>query len=162
MRRLSLAACAAFALSACGQSAAPEPEAPPQPQSALEQIQAQSPEMQLVAAVGHLQAYQQAHPESQPVCRNVRITEPRDVIPANVEPDSLYAAYAGALVVSVQCGELRSMTALDPREHWLVAYSPGAAEPAIVNCADARGIDQCPRRVPVVEAEATTTPVAAP
>lgn len=162
MKTALLAACAALALSACGQSAAPAPEAPPPPQTLLEQVQAQAPEMQLVSAVQQLNAYQQSHPESQPVCQNVRGTESREIIPANVAPDSIYAAHAGSLVISVQCGELRSMTAYDPREHWLVVFAPGATEAAIVNCANAQGVDQCPRRVPVVEAAATATPTAAP
>lgn len=161
MKSALLAACAALVLTACGQSAT-EPEAPPAPQTLLEQVQAQAPEMQLVTAYQQLAAYQQAHPESQPVCANVRSTESRDIIPANVAPDSVYAAHVGSLVVSVQCGELRSMAAYDPREHWLVVIPPGAAEATIVNCADARGLDQCPQRVPVVEAPATATPAAAP
>lgn len=156
MKPVVLAASAALLVAACGQQQAAAPEAPAAPQSALEQVQAQSPEMQLVAAVGHLQAYQQAHPESQPVCQNVRGTESRNMIPANVAADSFYAPHAGSLVISIQCGELRSMTAYDPREHWLVIYAPGAAEPAIVNCANAQGIDQCPRQVPV-----TSEPIAA-
>lgn len=162
MRTALLAACAALTLTACGQSAQPEAEAPAaQPQGLFEQVRAQSPEMQLVTAYQQLAAYQQAHPESQPVCQHVRSTESRDIIPENVAPDSFYASYVGSLVLSVQCGELRSMTAYDPREHWLVVFQPGAPEATIVNCADARGIDQCPRTVPVVAAP-ETTPAAAP
>lgn len=152
MRPVLLAACAALALAACGQPQAPAPEAPPPPQSLLEQVQAMTPEEQPVFAYQQLAAYQQAHPESQPACTAVRVTESKGVIPVNVAPDSIYAAHAGALVFSIQCGELRSMTAYDPREHWLVAFAPGAAEPTIVNCANAQGGDQCARQVPVVTA----------
>lgn len=152
MRPVLLAACAALALAACGQPEAPAPETPPPPQSLMEQVQAMAPEEQPVFAYQQLAAYQQAHPESQPHCTAVRATESRGVIPPNVAPDSVYAAHTGALVFSVQCGELRSMAAYDPREHWLVAFAPGAAEPTIVNCANAQGRDQCTRQVPVVTA----------
>jgi hypothetical protein len=162
MKAILPAACAALALAACGQPAAPAPEAPPPPQSLLEQVRAETPEMQMVSAVAQLQGYQRAHPDSQPVCRNVRSTESHEIIPENVAPDSIYAAHAGSLVISVQCGELRSLAAFDPREHWLVVVSPGAAEATIVNCADERGVDRCPRRVPVIEAPATTTPASGP
>lgn len=158
MRSVLLAACAALVVGACGQPAPPEPEAPPPPQTLLEQVLAQAPEMQLVGGVQHLHAYQQAHAESQPVCQNVRSSEHRGIIPENVASDSFYAAYVGSLVISVQCGELRSMTAYDPREHWLVVYAPGATEAEIVNCANAQGRDQCTRTVPVVEAPAAPAP----
>jgi hypothetical protein len=122
----------------------------------METIQGQAPETQLVTAYQALAAYQQGHPDSQPVCRAVRATESRGVIPDNVSPDSVYAAYKGAAVYSVNCGELRTMTRLDPHEHWLVVYAPGASEVSIVNCASASGDDLCPRQVPVVAAPGAT------
>jgi hypothetical protein len=152
MKRYLLAASAALALAACGQAAAPKEEAPPAPQSLMEQVQAQTPEMQLVTAYQALAAYQQAHPESQPVCQAVRGTESRNVIPDNVAPDSVYAPYKGAAVYSINCGVLATATRMDPHEHWLVVYAPGATEVSVVNCADARGDDVCPRVVPTVAA----------
>lgn len=150
---------AVLALGGCGQGEAPKAEAPPAPQSVLEQIQAQAPEQQLVTAYQHLAAYQQAHPEVQPVCRAVRATEFRGVIPDNVAPDSIYAAHKGAAVYSINCGELRTMTRMDPAEHWLVVYAPGASEVSVVNCAGPGGTDVCPRQVPVV---ATPAPAGTP
>lgn len=146
------AVCAALALAACGQAEAPKEEAPA-PQSLMEQIQGQSREQQLVSAFQHLVAYQQTHPDSTPACQTVRGTEARGVIPDNVSPDSVYAAYKGAAVYSIQCGDNRSLTPLDPREHWLVVYAPSATEVSIVNCAGTGGADLCPRNVPVAAAE---------
>lgn len=151
------AAGAALALAACGQAEAP-PEAPQAPQSLFEQIRAQSPETQLVTSYQHLAAYQQANPDAAPRCAAVRSSESRGVIPDNVAPESVYAAHVGAAVYSVQCGELRTLTAYDPREHWLVVYAPGASEVVVVNCADANGRDRCPSTVPTV---ATATPAVA-
>jgi hypothetical protein len=158
MKPHPFALCAALTLAACGQAQAPKEEARPAPQSLMEEIQAQGPEQQLVTAYQHLAAYQQAHPDSTPVCSAVRATESRGVIPENVSPDSIYAAYTGAAVYSVQCGELRTMTRMDPREHWLVVYAPGATEVSIVNCASAGGADLCPRQVPTVAAPPGGTP----
>jgi hypothetical protein len=149
------AVCAALALAACG-AEAPKEEAPAAPPSLMNTILAQGPEQQLVTAYQALAAYQQAHPDSQPVCRAVRGTESRGVIPDDVSPDSLYAAYKGAVVYSINCGELRTATRMDPREHWLVVYAPGAAEVSIVNCASAGGDDLCPRVVPRAAAPAAT------
>jgi hypothetical protein len=146
MKRQILIACAALALAACGQAEKAEPEAPAAAQSAYDQILSQSGEMQLVAAYQALAAYQAAHPEVQPTCRAVRATESRGIIPAEAAPDSIYAAHVGSVVYSVQCGELISRQRMDPREHWLVIYAPGAAEPAIVNCANGTE-DACPRQV---------------
>ncbi len=153
---------AAILLAACGQAEAPQAEAPAAPQSLLEEIQAQAPEQQLVTAYQHLAAYQQTHPDATPVCSNVRATESRGVIPENVAPDSVYAAYRGAAVYSVQCGELRSMTRMDPSEHWLVVYSPGASEAVVVNCAGPGGSDVCPRQVPTAAAATDTAAPATP
>ncbi|HJS79603.1 MAG TPA: hypothetical protein VJ748_03190 [Vitreimonas sp.] len=158
MKPHHLALCAALALAACGQAAAPKEETPAAPLSLMEQVQAQAPEMQLVTAYQALAAYQQAHPDSTPRCTAVRATESRGVIPDNVSPDSIYAAYKGAAVYSVNCGELRTMTRMDPREHWLVVYAPGASEVSIVNCASASGSDLCPRQVPTVAAAPGSTP----
>jgi hypothetical protein len=162
MKPTHFALCAALALAACGQPAeAPAPEAPAAPQSLMEQVQAQAPEQQMVTAYTALIAYQQAHPEVQPPCSAVRGTESRGVIPPNVAPDSIYAAHVGSQVYSIQCGALVSATRLDPNEHWLVVYAPGATEIAVVNCANPRG-DSCPRRVPTVEIAPTPTPAATP
>ena len=161
MKKTCIAFCAAIALAACGQPAeAPAPEAPAAPQSLMDQAQAQAPEMQPVFAYQQLIAYQQTHPEAAPPCTSPRATESRGVIPATVNADSIYAAHAGALVFSVQCGELRSGTRFDPREHWLVVFAPGAMEPGVVNCADpgAPNIDLCPRTVPVTIPTPTPTP----
>jgi hypothetical protein len=152
---------AALALAACGQSEAPAPEAPAAPQSLMEQVQSQAPADQLVTAYTALIAYQQAHPEVQPPCASVRGTESRGVIPPNVAPDSIYAAHVGSQVYSIQCGALVSTARMDPAEHWLVIYAPGATEVAVVNCANPRG-DSCPRTVPLVEIAPTPTPAAAP
>jgi|CXWL01.1.fsa_nt_gi hypothetical protein len=150
------AAFAALALTACGQPAeAPKAEAPPPPQSPMDQVLSMAPEQQPVFAFQQLAAYQQAHPESQPPCAAVRGSEAKGVIPANVAPDSIYAAHAGAAVYSVQCGALISATRFEPREHWLVVFAPGATEAVIVNCADAQGREQCPRVVPTIAATAT-------
>ena len=153
--RLFATAFAALALAACGQPAeAPKIEAPPPPQSLMDQVLAMAPEQQPVFAFQQLAAYQQAHPESLPPCAAVRGSEAKGIIPANVAPDSIYAAHAGAAVYSVQCGALISATRFEPREHWLVAFAPGAAEVVIANCADAQGRDQCPRVVPTSAAPA--------
>jgi len=143
---------AALALAACGQSTAPVEEAPPAAQSLMEQVQGMGAEEQLVWAVTTLGELQRADPALQPPCANVRGTESRGVIPANVDPESLYAAHAGALVLSVQCGNLVSRERFDPNEHWLLVIAPGATAASVVNCANARGQDDCPRVVPVVEA----------
>jgi hypothetical protein len=155
MKSHLFAVCAVLALAACG-AEAPKEEAPAAPPSLTDTILAQAPEQQLVTAYQALAAYQQAHPDSQPVCRAVRATESRGVIPDDVSADSLYAAYKGAVVYSINCGELRTMTRMDPREHWLVVYAPGATEVSIVNCASAGGDDLCPRVVPRAEAPGAT------
>jgi hypothetical protein len=156
MKRAVVAAlCAAFALAACGQSAeAPQAEeAPAAPAAMMDQVLAMAPEQQPVFAYQQLAAYQQTHPEVQPTCTAVRATESRGIIPANVDPASAYGPHAGALVFSVQCGALVSATRMDPNEHWLVVFAPGAAEPAIVHCAGGPGGDsRCPRVIPTVAA----------
>lgn len=152
-----LAASAVFALAACGQTT-PTEEAPAAPQSLMEEVQAQAPEMQLVTAYQHLIAYQQAHPEVQPPCTAPRGTESRGVIADTVAPDSIYAQHIGSLVISVQCGVLVSRAAYDPREHWLVIYAPGATEAAVVNCAGPNSGDLCP----IIRAPAATPAPAAP
>lgn len=153
--RTILASAALAALGACGQPSAPEAEAPPAPPPALmDQVLAMAPEQQPVFAYQQLAAYQQAHSESQPPCTAVRATEARGIIPADVDPESAYGPFAGGAVYSVQCGALLSATRYEPREHWLVAFMPGATEPVVVNCANAQGRDQCPASIPRVAAEA--------
>lgn len=158
MKFIHVSVCAAaLFLAACGQQEATTAEAPPAPQSLMEQVQAMAPEQQLVKAYQDLAAYQAAHPDAQPACRNIRATESRGVIPANVAPDSVYAGHAGALAISVQCGQLVSRARMDPAEHWLVIYAPGATEASVVNCADGVN-DRCPRELPLAPAATTTTP----
>lgn len=155
MKTLHFVICAAaLALAACGQSTE-APAEPPAPASLFGQIQAMPAETQMVTAYQHLLAYQQAHPDVQPACQHVRATESRGIIPANVAPDSIYAAHVGSAVFSVQCGELRTLAPMDPREHWLVIYAPDATEAAVVSCLGADRRDQCPREVPTAEAPAT-------
>ncbi|MBX9746183.1 MAG: hypothetical protein K2X34_04730 [Hyphomonadaceae bacterium] len=149
--RYLLFAGAACVLAACGQSTETA-ETPPAPQSLLEQVQGMGPEEQLVWAVTALAEQQRANATLTPPCANVRATESRGVIPANVDPQSIYAAHVGALVLSVQCGNLVSRERMDPNEHWLLVIAAGATAPTVVNCANARGEDDCPREVPVVEA----------
>ncbi|QGZ93875.1 hypothetical protein [Terricaulis silvestris] len=154
MKSKLIIACAALALAACGQSTAPTEEAPAAPQSLMEQVQAMSGENQLVAGYSALVAYQQAHPEAQPPCTSPRGTESRGIVPADVAPDSVYAAHVGSLVLSVQCGVLISRAQFDPREHWLVVYAPAATEVAVVNCAGPNGGDVCPAPIPRAAAPA--------
>jgi hypothetical protein len=154
MKSKLIIACAALALAACGQSTAPTEEAPAAPQSLMEQVQAMSGENQLVAGYSALVAYQQAHPEAQPPCTSPRGTESRGIVPADVAPDSVYAAHVGSLVLSVQCGVLISRAQFDPREHWLVVYAPAATEVAVVNCAGPNGADVCPAPIPRATAPA--------
>jgi hypothetical protein len=154
MKPLHFAVAAAVALAACQPAQAPAPEAEAV-QSLMDQVQAMAPEQQPVFAYQQLVAHQQANPAVQPLCTSPRATESRP-IPDNVAPDSFYAQFKGAAVYSVQCGQLVSQSRMDPREHWLVVFAPGAAEAQIVSCADAQGKDQCPLPVPVA-AEATPT-----
>lgn len=161
MRQLVLAA-AVLALAACGQGGAAKQEAAPEtaaPASLMEQAQAKPLEEQPIFALGLLQQYQATHTDSQPPCTAVRAAEPRGVIPADADPQSIYPQYAGSLVYSIQCGALRSATRYDPAEHWLVIMAPGATEIAVANCNGPRG-DVCPRRV--TPAAATTTATTTP
>lgn len=151
MIRTYLAASAVFLLAACGQGAAPTEEAPAAPQGLYEQVSAMSPEEQPVFAYQQLAAYQTAHPDVvNPPCTAVRGTE-RVNVPGNVDPESVYAAHAGSAVFTVQCGALISATRMDFNEKWLIAFAPGASEPAVVHCLGPNGTDRCPRQVPTVE-----------
>lgn len=159
MKAIQIIACAAaLALAACGQTTEAPPEAPPPPASLMEQVQAMPPENQPVFAYQQLVAYQQANPDSQPPCTAVRSSDSRGVIPPNIDPNSPYGPHVGSAVYSVQCGALVSMTQMDPREHWLVIFAPGATEVQVVNCAGANGRDACPRTLPIVEVGPTPTP----
>lgn len=158
MKSVLFAACAALALAACGQSTETASDtAPAAPQSLMEQIQAQAADQQLVTAVTQLMTYQHAHPDVTPPCQHVRGTESRGMIPEDAAPDSVYAAHKGALALSVQCGDLISRERMDPHEHWLVVYAPGATEVAIVNCAGPRDSDVCPRVIPRAAAAPAST-----
>lgn len=161
MKLVQFAVCtAALALAACGPSEeAKTEEAPPAPQGLLEQVQAMTPENQLVFATTQLAAYQQAHPEAQPVCSAIRGTESRGVIPPNVDPNSAYGPFIGSMAVAVQCGELRSMTAMDPAQQWLVVFAPGATDVQVANCGGGpNGSSRCPRTLPLVEIAPTPAP----
>ncbi len=136
------AACAAFALAACGQAEAPKAEAPPAPTDLLSQVNAQAAEQQPVLAWQQLTAYQAAHPEAQPACTSIRRAEARGVVPEDVAPDSIYAGHVGSLVFSIQCGPQLTTVRDDPAEHWLVIFAPGATEAAVVSCNGPRG-DLC-------------------
>jgi hypothetical protein len=160
MKNTLFAACAAFALAACGQAAAPVEEAPAAPQGLMEQAEYMSESDRLVFGYTQLVAYQQAHPEAAPPCTAPRATETRGIVPDTVADDSIYAAHKGSLVISVQCGQLVSRAAFDPREHWLVVFAPGATEAAVVNCAGPNGSDVCPRITAPAATPAVPTPAA--
>ncbi len=145
MRNSIVVALAAFALTACGQAAAPPEEAPPAPQSLMEQVQAMGAEQQPVFAWQQLTAYQQAHPEAQPPCASIRRVDAIGIIPDDVDPESIYAAHKGSLVFTVQCGQQLTTVRDDPREHWLVAFAPGATEAAVQSCANESGRTECTR-----------------
>ena len=150
-----LAAGALVTMAACGQIEQPEAEAPaaPAPPAALmDQALAQAPEMQQVFAYQQLVVYMQANPALGVSCEGPRGIEARGIIPDSAAADSVYGALKGALAFSVQCGPQLTTARDEPREHWLVAFAPGAAAPSVVNCADARGRDQCPRAIPMAAA----------
>ena len=126
---------------------APAPEAAtPAPQTALEQLQAQPAEQQPVFAWQQLTAYQQAHPDAQPACTSIRQAEARGVVPENIRPDSIYASHVGATVFAIQCGPQLTTVRDDPREHWLVVFTPGAADVTVKNCAGEGGRGRDARR----------------
>lgn len=156
--RYALAAWAALALAACGPPAETAPETPQAPQSLMDQVQAMAPELQGVFAWQQLTAWQQAHPEAQPPCASIRRVDTVGAIPTDVAADSIYAAYAGNLVFTVQCGPQLTTVRDNPAEQWMVAFAPGAAEAAIVNCANEEGRSRCPRVPPrAAPTSATTT-----
>lgn len=157
MKHIVLAV-AALVLAACGQQSAPEPEVPAAPQGLMEQALAISPEQQPVFAWQQLTAYQARHPEAQPPCAEIRRVDVVGAIPEDVAAESLYAPHKGALVFTVQCGAQLTTVRDDPREHWMVVLAPGAAEPAVANCANAEGRDQCPRIAPRASAPAPAAP----
>jgi hypothetical protein len=155
MKTRTLAAfSAALALAACGQAETPAPEAPAAPQSLMEQVEDMSPEQQPVFAWQQLTAFQQAHPEAQPPCASIRRVDSIGHIPDDVAADSIYAAHKGSLVFTVQCGPQLTTVRDDPREHWLVAFAPGATEAVVQNCANASGRSEC-TRIPMRAAAAT-------
>ncbi|MGD9965889.1 MAG: hypothetical protein AB7T59_05170 [Hyphomonadaceae bacterium] len=151
MIRTFIAAGALMLLSACNQPAATTEEAPAAPASLFDQVNAMSASDQPVFAYQQLVAYQQANPAVTPPCQAVRSTE-RITIPENVAADSIYAPHASSAVFTVQCGELRSMTRMDPNEKWLVVFAPGAETVAVQHCLGPRDSDLCPRQVPTAVA----------
>lgn len=156
--RYVLAACAALSLAACSPPAeTPTAETPEAAQSMIDQVLSLPAEQQGVFAWQQLTAWQQGHPEAQPPCASIRRVDTVGTIPADVAADSVYAAYAGNLAFTVQCGAQLTTVRDNPAEQWLVAFAPGAPEAAIINCADAEGRSQCPRVAPR-EQPATTAP----
>lgn len=143
-----VAAAALLALAACNpaQEAKQEEEAPPAPQTALEELRAQPLEQQPVYAWQRLTQWQTAN-NIQPPCASVRRSEARGVVPANVDPESIYAPYVGATVFAIQCGPQLTTVRDNPAEHWLVVFVEGAAEPTVVNCAGPNNTDRCRGRV---------------
>jgi hypothetical protein len=154
MKRFLVAACALTLFAGCGQQEAATPEAPAAPQSLMEQVAAMAPEQQPVFAWQQLTAWQTAHPEAQPPCASIRRVDAVGVIPDNVDPESLYAGYKGAMVFAVQCGPQLTTVRDDPREQWLVAFAPGAAEAAVISCVAEGGRSDCPRVPRLAEAAA--------
>lgn len=163
MKRTHLfAAAAVFALAACGQSATKEEEAPAAT-DLMGQVLAMPAEERPVFASTQLVAYHQAHPEITPPCTTIRRVDAVGVIPADVRPDTIYGPLAGSLVYTVQCGEILTTVGDDPRQHWMVVLSPGAAEAAISNCSDEEGRRSRCMRVPLkITAEAPATAPATP
>jgi hypothetical protein len=158
---LLLAICT-LALAACGQpTQAPSEATVEAPQSLMDQVQALAAEQQGVFAWQQLTAWQQTHPEAQPPCASIRRVDTVGTIPADVAADSIYAAYAGNLVFTVQCGPQLTTVRDNAAEQWLVAFAPGAAEAAIANCANEEGRSRCPR-VPPRAAPAAATATTAP
>lgn len=142
-----LIAAALVALAACGQAEAPKQDAPPpSPAGALEALQAQPAEQQPVLAWQQLTAWQTAN-AVQPACTSIRRAEARGVVPANVDPESIYAPYVGATIFAIQCGPQLTTVRDDPNEHWLMIYTAGAPEPTILNCAGANNVDRCRGRI---------------
>jgi hypothetical protein len=155
MKRFVVAACAVALVAACGQQEAPAPEAPAAPQSLMDQVASMAPEQQPVFAWQQLTAWQTAHPEAQPPCTSIRRVDAVGVIPEDVDPESLYAGYKGAMVFAVQCGPQLTTVRDDPREQWLVAFAPGATEAAVISCVVAGGRSDCPRVPRLAQAAAT-------
>jgi len=152
-----LAAAALLALAACGQSATETTTATATTPSDLKsQVEAMAPEQQPVFAWQQLVAYQTAHPDATPACSKVRRAASQGVVPANVDPKSIYAQYAGQLVFEIQCGQQLTTVHDDPHEHWLVIFAPGATAANVAHCVDAHGGELCARIIPTVTAPTTT------
>lgn len=154
MKLKIIAATALFALAACGQSApsSDTATATAAPQGLKEQIEAQSPEMRPVVAWQQLMT----HTETMPACHEVRRTESKGIVPANVASDSAYAGHAGELVFNIQCGPQLTTVRSDPHAHWLIFFAPGATTSTVVNCAEG-ALDRCLQaRIPTADAATTT------
>ena len=157
MKLRMIAATAVLALAACGQAsdgAKQEATTAAAPQGLFEQLTRTAPEMQPVTAWQQLIT----HAETMPACREVRRTESRGIVPPNAAAP--YAGHEGEWAFSVQCGPQLTTVRPDPRLHWLIFFKEGETTSTIVNCADARGQDQCIlARIPTMTpAAATTTP----
>ncbi len=134
---------AVLALAACGQPAEAPEAAAPAAQSRIEQLQSMDQAQELVGVYQDFMDYMEAHPELTPPCQNVRGTEKLGIVPDTVAADGIYAGHVGAVAYTVQCGELRTLAPMEPRERWLVLYTTAAPAPAVLNCADENGIDRC-------------------
>jgi hypothetical protein len=156
MKLRMIAATALMTLAACGQageSAKQETTTAAAPAGVFEHLERTAPEMQPVTAWQQLMT----HAETMPACRDVRRTESKGIVPANVAPDSAYAGHAGEWVFSIQCGPQLTTVRPDPHEHWLIFFAPGAATSTIANCAQGAG-DRCLlAQIPTASAATTTT-----
>lgn len=156
MKLRMIAATALLALAACGQSgdaAKQETTTAAAPQGFFEQLERTSLEMQPVVAWQQLIT----HPETMPACHDVRRSESKGIVPANVAPDSAYAGHAGEWVFAIQCGQQLTTVRPDPHQHWLIFFAPGAATSTIVNCAQGSG-DRCLlAQIPTTSSAAATT-----
>ncbi len=141
-------AVALFALAACGQGPEKAADAAPAPPAGLaEQAAAMSDIDASVMAWSILSAKEGLVPP----CETQRSVADQGVVPADVDPASIYAPYVGARVFAIQCGPLLTTVRARAIDHWLVVLAPGAAEAQVINCADEGGrIDRCAAGVTTV------------
>lgn len=137
---------AAVALAACAQEEAKAPEAEA-PSTVRSQVRMQAMEMRPVFAYQRLVEHLATQSQT---CTGPRGSEARGTVPDNVDPASIYGPFAGADAYVVQCGEQLTTVRPSPAERWLVVF-PDGPEVQVVNCADARGADQCAtREIPTI------------
>ncbi|MFT3729036.1 MAG: hypothetical protein QM759_14525 [Terricaulis sp.] len=158
-----LAAAALLALAACDQATTTtSTTTAAAPTDMKGRVEAMDELNQPVFAMQQVSAYLTAHPDAGPACVHARHVQSQGVVPANVAPNTPYSALAGQLVFSVQCGEQRTTVHDDPKQHWLVAFAPGAQAANVLSCADAHGADQCPHEIPTTAAATTATTTTTP